>query len=575
MVEISVQDPVTLHERVFCCALGPLLTHMRYFEPVIKRQMGGAKVPPSSSAAASVLTLRARCDHVTFQWLIDWMSGKSPPITKSNVVSICLSSSFLQMQELFDNALMFLGAHLQDIVLSTFDLRSLPTHLVLRLSHVVRDTDLAAILIRLYEEQSADHPNRTFVASLLQHYACRQVGVVDSAEDIRPTAASMTGTDHVDQNGGSQVGLPVTSGGEFSLPSTCSLRWCRLCGGLFDEGEMHRLCRASKLSVPKCPSVGGQTPCVGPRGELFTTHTASRRAMPIVLETPPALKGGGVSAFPPNEKSRPLLPAELERWAWRIIGATRFVGCRRCFHLVNLLDVPKHQCSDLPQRFSSLDNATGDITYLVRWFNYCAEKGVYEQEGGLTPMQYRGPPHILAEEVVGVPTLISRCTANTTASEAARRKGKRASGMAATGVVVEGSPDGSPTTAPTSQHTGNVSFWATVPFYASEVMSKNVVDIDIINYVERQRRFEIEAQQRKASVAQNSVLMCLSISPAVAGTPGSRAGTQLASSSSFSPRPLSTVSGAVGRGRVDVSGTQPRTVSSTSRYGLLTSSYRL
>ncbi|CAG9577273.1 conserved hypothetical protein [Leishmania major strain Friedlin] len=607
MVEITVQDPATHHERPFLCALGPLRTHMRYFEPLIQRQINEAKVSPppeSSSSLAVAFTLRARCEHATFQWLINWISGKAPQITNSNVVSICLSSSFLQMQELSDNALMYLSAHLKEIVSSSFDLTNLPTHLVLRLSHMVRDVDLAAALLRLHEERSANHPNRAFVASLLQHYVCHKVGVADGADVSSQTDAAAKASSDINGGAWPPAGLPATHSGQLTLPLTCGLRWCRLCATLFDEGELDRLGRTSQLSGPECPaqsgptshtgdkahhaSIAGRRWCVGPRGEVFTTHAAARHATPVILEAPPALKGSEVSASTLAAEAASPFTAELERWAWRIIGAIRYVGCRRCFHLVSLLDVSKHRCSELPKKFSFPDNVAEDVKYLFLWFDYCAEHNVYEREGGLTPMRYSGPAHVLAEEVVEVPTFnstpepVSRGAAATTASAAESRNGVRATGLEGTGALAVGSSGGSSSTALASPHSSDICLWATMPFYVKEAMSENVVDIDILNYVERQHRFGSEAQQHRASAAQNYSAMRLSISPVVAGTARGHAGGPLASSSS-SPRPLSSIGGPSSGGTasrfrannsVGARGSRSRADTHTSPYGSLSSTHR-
>ncbi|GET90087.1 hypothetical protein, conserved [Leishmania tarentolae] len=606
MVEITVQDPVTYQERVFLCALVPLRTHMRYFEPLIQRQMNATKMSSlaeSPSLSATTFTLRARCDHATFQWLMNWISGKSPQITNNNVVSICLSSSFLQMQELSDNALMYLSAHLKELVPSSFDLTNLPTHLVLRLSHMVRDVDLAAALLRLHEEQSSNHPNRAFVASLLQHYVCHKVGVADGPEMPSPTTAAATVSSNLKGGTWTPTGLSVAHGCPLTLPPTCGLRWCRLCATLFDEGELKRLGRTSQLSGPKCPAqlestrhgrgkaqqafTTGRGWCIGPRGEVFTTHAAAQYTTPVILEAPPALKGNEVSALTLADGAAPPFTAELERWAWRVIGSIRYVGCQRCFHLVSLLDVSRHRCSELPRKFASPDNVPEDVQSLVRWFDYCAEHHVYEREGGLAPMRYSGPSHVLAEEVVEVPIFgsksqpISRGAATTTVSAAGSDNSVRAAAMGGTGAVAVSSAD-SYSTALASPHSGDISLWATMPFYVKEAMSENHVDVDIVNYVERQHRFGSEAQQRRASAVQNYPAMRLSISPVVAGTTGGHTGGQLVPSSS-STRPVSSTGGMSSSGTVSRSrgsnnggarGSRLRANPHASPYATLSSTHR-
>ncbi|KAL7699558.1 hypothetical protein N2W54_007744 [Lotmaria passim] len=599
VVEIAVQDPETTQERVFTCSLAPLRSHMRYFEPIIAKQMNEVKVAAVASPSGTTppFTLRAKCDHHTFQWLLDWMNGNAPAMSLHNVVSITLSSSFLQMRALAEESLLYLRTHLPEIVSSGIDLRALPVELVLRLSRIVRDSDLAAVLQHLYDRKNTTHPNRIFVASLLQHYVCYRLGVEGedegSDDDSSPSAGkknaagrrSEVGVAHSSNNSGNDKRRSaVGSGsgvGSLTLKSSSGLRWCRLCACLFDQAEVQRLIRAFQLSSPECPaqaamagesstaaapdaspalsssagatamanrSRSGSAPntlsgpatvrYVGPRGEVFTTHAASRRALPVVLEAPPLLKYDSAATAASITASA----MRLERWAWRIIGATRYVSCRRCFHLVPLVEVPSHHCSSLPPKFASPDNVAEDVNHLVRWFIYCTERRVYADEGGLTHVHFSGPRHVLAEEVVEVHVAPK--------SEPAMPTPQAAQGIASNDAAAEKDKKGA--------STPSLSLWAAKPFYVAEVMDKGIVDIDIQNYVERQHRFEVEAQQRRASVLFNPPHMRLASSPAVG---------QASFSSSPSPRFVSSVSGTSNAGSLNRGkpGVKPMRVRASTR----------
>jgi hypothetical protein len=661
MVEIKVQDPGTMQEGVFRCPLAPLRTNMRFFEPVIAKQMNEVKMAAvtSSSGTTPPLVLRAKCDHRTFEWLLDWMNGNAPLMTIHNIVSIALSSSFLQMRALTDESLVYLRSHLPEVVASSVDLMALPVELVLQLSRVVRDSDLAAALHQLYDRKSTTHPNRAFVASLLQHYVCYRLGLEGDDEeggdgavggradgkkkgagrrvDAASATAGVAATDNATQTA-------LCGGGDLVLKSSSGLRWCRLCAMLFDQAEMQRLIRAFQLSSPECvaqvamaagasaasaarvvsPALsspagainaaatatshnGGSSSsskkvgntsrgddgrgstvrntnslstirCVGPRGEVFTTHAESRRALPVVLDAPPLLRCDRAA----STASLTAATMRLERWAWRIIGATRYVSCRRCFHLVPLIEVPTHHCSNLTHRFASPDNVADDVNQLVRWFMYCAERRVYAEDGGLTPILFNGPRHILAEEVVEVPIAPKPGTG----SQLLPQKENCATDGVSSGGDVKDSSAGrtDANVAPSNMSGGGtelgkrsaaswphvigaspnppLSFWANKPFYVAEVMDKGIVDIDIQNYVERQHRFEVEAQQRRASELFNPPLMRLASSPAAGST----------TSSSPSPRLIGSASGAsstgsVNRGKTSV---KPVRVRATARspYGI-------
>lgn len=72
------------------------------------------------------------CDMEVFEWLINHIMGKSMVLDVESVVSILISSSFLQMKDLESQCLEFIHKNINQVIQVPIDLRCIPTKTVKR-----------------------------------------------------------------------------------------------------------------------------------------------------------------------------------------------------------------------------------------------------------------------------------------------------------------------------------------------------------------------------------------------------------------------------------------------------------
>ncbi|CAE8694263.1 unnamed protein product [Polarella glacialis] len=106
---------------------------MKYFEACL------AGVSREDEVEISV-----HCDISVFEWLADYMKDpqKAESLAASNVVSMLISSDFLQMHQLVDKCLTVLHRSINDVVKLPLDLACLPNRIVARLAAMFRDDEL-------------------------------------------------------------------------------------------------------------------------------------------------------------------------------------------------------------------------------------------------------------------------------------------------------------------------------------------------------------------------------------------------------------------------------------------------
>ncbi|ESL12207.1 hypothetical protein TRSC58_00029 [Trypanosoma rangeli SC58] len=270
------------------------------------------------------IPIRVNCELSIFSWLMAYIQGKRRPFTPENAVSIALSSNFLLMTQLVDLPLQYIKENLVQVMLSGVSMECLTGELLARLCSMLSEGDLARTFLKFFEWRVDYSANRRVLTALLRHVVCDRIGE----------------------------------------RRTNGLRWCQYCGVLFDQHELHRLERSAKNVKPAlCPRLRENS--IGTRGEILTTHVASNCHANLV--------------FPSISWS----DEHVERWAWRIIGATHFFVCRRCNHLVPLIDTMSHGCRGGMANFSCIDGySRADADALLAW--YAVSKDLYA--GGLTPM---------------------------------------------------------------------------------------------------------------------------------------------------------------------------------------------
>ncbi|XP_028030603.1 uncharacterized protein KIAA1841 isoform X2 [Bombyx mandarina] len=147
-VEIHVCDEVKGLKKDFRCPQKLLVSKMGYFADVTAGQR------------LEDMDISVHCDIQIFDWLMRWMKKDSilvadwPLLDPHNVVPILVSASFLQMEPLLHDCLIYCHAHMNDIVKTTTNLACLSDALLTRLAAMYTNAELEAIKDRKDKIQS-------------------------------------------------------------------------------------------------------------------------------------------------------------------------------------------------------------------------------------------------------------------------------------------------------------------------------------------------------------------------------------------------------------------------------------
>eukprot|EP00929_Paragymnodinium_shiwhaense_P072244 TRINITY_DN36663_c0_g1_i2.p1 TRINITY_DN36663_c0_g1~~TRINITY_DN36663_c0_g1_i2.p1 ORF type:complete len:584 (-),score=79.72 TRINITY_DN36663_c0_g1_i2:70-1821(-) len=109
---------------------------MKYFESYLKGVTSNDDVDIS-----------VHCDIAVFEWLLAYMEdpGKVNDLEVGSVVSILISSEFLQMHQLVEQCLAFMKIHLEQVVRLPTDMGCLSPNMVRRLAYLCTDEELDAV----------------------------------------------------------------------------------------------------------------------------------------------------------------------------------------------------------------------------------------------------------------------------------------------------------------------------------------------------------------------------------------------------------------------------------------------
>ena len=123
LIVIHVCDEARKVSRDFACDRVVLLREMRYF----RSYLGGGD-------ACEDIDISVHCDVHIFEWLVQWIHSphKPPPLDASSVVSILISSEFLEMDRLVEHCLRFMSVHVGEIIKMPIDLSCVSDKLVHR-----------------------------------------------------------------------------------------------------------------------------------------------------------------------------------------------------------------------------------------------------------------------------------------------------------------------------------------------------------------------------------------------------------------------------------------------------------
>ena len=183
LVVIHVCDENRQISKDFCCKRDILVKHMKYFEKFLQENESGY----------DDIDISVHCDVEIFEWLMTYIHEpeKPPNLEKAIVVSILISSEFLQMDMLVEHCLVHIASTLNETIRLPIDLSCISDKIVNRLAALTHPKTLAntkdrkdKILNKLYKRRveldfsrksGARGGVRTIAASLT---CCRYCGMV-------------------------------------------------------------------------------------------------------------------------------------------------------------------------------------------------------------------------------------------------------------------------------------------------------------------------------------------------------------------------------------------------------------
>ena len=183
LVVIHVCDETRQISKDFCCKRDILVKHMKYFEKFLQENESGY----------DDIDISVHCDVEIFEWLMTYIHkpDRPPDLDKSIVVSILISSEFLQMDVLVEHCLVHIANNLNETIRLPIDLSCISDKIINRLASLTHPKTLAntkdrkdKILNKLYKRRveldfsrksGARGGIRTIAASLT---CCRYCGMV-------------------------------------------------------------------------------------------------------------------------------------------------------------------------------------------------------------------------------------------------------------------------------------------------------------------------------------------------------------------------------------------------------------
>lgn len=128
IVVIHVCDENRNISRDFCCKRDILVQYMKYFENFLSENENGY----------DDIDISVHCDVEIFEWLMGYIHEPniSPVLEKSMVVSILISSEFLQMDSLVDICIQHISNNLTEIIKLPIDLSCISEKLINKLAFI-------------------------------------------------------------------------------------------------------------------------------------------------------------------------------------------------------------------------------------------------------------------------------------------------------------------------------------------------------------------------------------------------------------------------------------------------------
>lgn len=129
IVVIHVCDENQQLSRDFCCKRDILVEHMKYFQKFLSENDGNGYED---------IDISVHCDVEIFEWLMSFIHepDNPPKIDKSIMVSILISSEFLQMDKLVDLCINQMTQNMNEIIKLPIDLSCISEKLINRIASI-------------------------------------------------------------------------------------------------------------------------------------------------------------------------------------------------------------------------------------------------------------------------------------------------------------------------------------------------------------------------------------------------------------------------------------------------------
>jgi hypothetical protein len=130
VVIIHVCDENQQISKDFCCKRDILVKHMKYFEKFLAENENGY----------DDIDISVHCDVEIFEWLMTYIHepNNPPTIEKGIIVSILISSEFLQMDMLVEHCVQHVASNLNEIIKLPIDLSCISEKLVNRIAFIAQ-----------------------------------------------------------------------------------------------------------------------------------------------------------------------------------------------------------------------------------------------------------------------------------------------------------------------------------------------------------------------------------------------------------------------------------------------------
>ncbi|XP_015597107.1 uncharacterized protein KIAA1841 homolog isoform X2 [Cephus cinctus] len=302
-VEIHVCDEAKSIKKDFRCPQKLLVQKMCYFADVT----AGQKLEE--------MDISVHCDIVIFDWLMRWVKkdiikkSEWPILEASNVIPIMVSASFLQMEPLLENCLIFCHDNMTEVLKTSAILTCLNDNLLTRLASLFSNVEVEAIkdkkdkiqsrlfckLIISLVDSSPDN-KRGHYSSLSTLIKCGKCGetVIKSASDSVPCVPSAMSIDskgelhsmHTRDSTWTLNDYIVSLRGElrswrkvyWRLWADCHFLLCRQCGTYFPIHQFDWCCYHPEVpqffvneQQRSTPFPLGRYPCCSQRAYRFET----------------------------------------------------------------------------------------------------------------------------------------------------------------------------------------------------------------------------------------------------------------------------------------------------------------